>query len=47
MENMEDTNKPSQQSFIEQLAQRIGLTAKASSVYGEPVERDGQLVGQV
>ena len=44
MENMQDTNKQSQQSFIEQLAQRLGLTATATSVYGEPVERDGVTV---
>ena len=44
MENMEDTQKENQPTFVQQLAERIGLTAKASSVYGEPVERDGVTV---
>jgi uncharacterized spore protein YtfJ len=39
MENIQESNKPGQQSFIEQLAQRLGISANAATVYGEPVER--------
>lgn len=31
-------------SFIERLAQKIGITANAKYIYGEPVERDGVTV---
>jgi uncharacterized spore protein YtfJ len=28
-------------NFIERLAEKLGITANARAVYGEPVERDG------
>ncbi|MDX5420622.1 MAG: hypothetical protein LPK07_14750 [Hymenobacteraceae bacterium] len=39
-----DTENNNKASFIEQLAQRLGLSAKAATIYGEPVERDGVTV---
>ena len=33
-----------QNGFIDRLAQRLGISAKASTIYGEPVERDGVTV---
>ena len=44
MENMQDNNKDGRQSFVGQLAERLGLAAKATTVYGEPVERGGVTV---
>lgn len=41
---MEETAKKEQNSFIERLAQRLGVSANASTIYGEPVERDGVTV---
>lgn len=41
---MEETARKDQNSFIERLAQRLGITASASTIYGEPVERDGVTV---
>ena len=41
---MEETLKNGQNTFIERLAQRLGITANASTIYGEPVERDGVTV---
>ncbi|WP_299991432.1 spore germination protein GerW family protein [uncultured Pontibacter sp.] len=41
---MEDTSKNGQNTFIERLAQRLGISANASTIYGEPVERDGVTV---
>lgn len=41
---MEETAKKEQNSFIERLAQRLGISASASTIYGEPVERDGVTV---
>ena len=34
----------SQAGFIERIAERVGATARASAVFGEPVERDGVTV---
>jgi len=39
MENFQESNNPSRHSFVEQLAQRLGIAANATTVYGEPVER--------
>jgi uncharacterized spore protein YtfJ len=39
MENIQDNNKDKQQSFVQQLAERLGIAAKATTIYGEPVER--------
>jgi uncharacterized spore protein YtfJ len=39
MENIQENNKSGRQSFVEQLAQRLGIAANATTVYGEPVER--------
>jgi uncharacterized spore protein YtfJ len=42
---MENTlNKHETSSFIESLAQKLGISAKADTIYGEPVERDGVTV---
>ncbi|MBX0335417.1 hypothetical protein K3G39_19455 [Pontibacter sp. HSC-14F20] len=41
---MEEVAKKDQNSFIERLAQRLGISANASTIYGEPVERDGVTV---
>jgi uncharacterized spore protein YtfJ len=41
MESSQDSNKQSQPSFVEELAERLGVSAKAASVYGEAVERGG------
>lgn len=37
-------NNPNQNNFIESLAQKLGKTANAATIYGEPVERDGVTV---
>jgi uncharacterized spore protein YtfJ len=39
MENIQENNKRSRHSFIEQLAQRLGISANATAVYAPPVER--------
>lgn len=39
MENIQDNNKDKQQSFVQQLAERLGIAAQATTIYGEPVER--------
>jgi uncharacterized spore protein YtfJ len=39
MENIQENNKAGRPSFIEQLAQRLGISASATTVYGQPVER--------
>jgi uncharacterized spore protein YtfJ len=44
MENIQESNQPSRHSFIEQLAQRIGISANATTVYGQPVERGEVMV---
>ncbi|PVY39637.1 spore germination protein GerW family protein [Pontibacter virosus] len=41
---MEETSKKEQNGFIERLAQRLGISANASTIYGDPVERDGVIV---
>lgn len=43
MDNQEN-NKSGKSSFIEQLAQRMGISANAATIYGAPVERDGVTV---
>ncbi len=40
--DMQESNKRA--SFIEQLAQRLGISANAATIYGEPVERGGVTV---
>jgi uncharacterized spore protein YtfJ len=44
MENSRGDNMSSQGSFVERLAQRLGISANADSIYGEPVEREGVTV---
>lgn len=44
MENIQEHNKAGGSSFIEQLAQRLGISASATTVYGQPVERGGVTV---
>lgn len=39
MEHIQENNIPGRQSFIEQLAQRLGISASAATVYAQPVER--------
>lgn len=39
MENMQEHNKTSRPSLVEQLAQRLGISANATTVYGQPVQR--------
>ena len=41
---MEETAKNERNSFIERLARQLGVSANASTIYGEPVERDGVTV---
>jgi uncharacterized spore protein YtfJ len=43
---MEDNQRKDQEksSFIQELAQKLGTSANASTIYGEPVERDGVTV---
>ncbi|WP_299707887.1 spore germination protein GerW family protein [uncultured Pontibacter sp.] len=41
---MEETAKIEKNTFIERLAQRLGISANATTIYGEPVERDGVTV---
>lgn len=38
------TLKETKGNFIEGLAQRLGITANAKNIFGEPVERDGVTV---
>jgi uncharacterized spore protein YtfJ len=40
----EKSDKPQRASFVERLAKRLGLSASAKAVFGEPVERDGVTV---
>lgn len=44
MENIQENNKTGRHSFIEQLAQRLGISANAAAIYGQPVERGGVTV---
>ena len=44
MTDIQDKMQSAENSFIERLAQKIGITANAKSIYGEPVERDGVTV---
>jgi uncharacterized spore protein YtfJ len=37
-------NNPNQTNFVERLAQKLGISANAATIYGEPVERDGVTV---
>lgn len=37
-------SEPAENSFLERLAQRIGVAADAKRIYGEPVERGGVTV---
>jgi uncharacterized spore protein YtfJ len=38
------SDTPQRASFVERLAKRLGLSASAKAVFGEPVERDGVTV---
>ncbi|MEJ8803863.1 GerW family sporulation protein [Pontibacter sp. H249] len=37
-------NQPSKTTLVENLAEKLGITAKAASIYGDPIERDGVTV---
>jgi uncharacterized spore protein YtfJ len=39
-----DTKPESAQGFIGSLAERLGATARAATIFGDPVERDGVTV---
>ena len=41
MTDIQNKMQSEETSFIERLAQKIGITANAKYIYGEPVERDG------
>jgi uncharacterized spore protein YtfJ len=42
--HMEDIAMKDQNGFIDRLAERLGIYAKADTIYGEPVERNGVTV---
>lgn len=42
--NSTSSGSASKSAFIERLAEKLGLAAKSSLIYGEPVERDGVTV---
>lgn len=44
MSEMQNKSQPAENSFIERLAQKIGITANAKYIYGDPVERGGVTV---
>ena len=38
------TNSGSAQGFVASLAEKLGATARAATIFGDPVERDGVTV---
>lgn len=38
------TDKDAEATFVERLADKLGISANASHIYGQPVERDGVTV---
>src|SRR3954465_15409322 len=43
-EPIEDVELPSPEGFFEKLAEKLGASAQAAHIFGEPVERDGVTV---
>jgi uncharacterized spore protein YtfJ len=44
MENSPKPGSSSSNTFVERLAEKLGISAKAANIYGEAVERDGVTV---